>query len=134
MTSKPFRTALLASAFATLLADGAAAESSLWGIYGDHSMHDCPLNNLETAELVVNIANSDLGPVLQKYGISAVHDQYHSGLEHTFLWVFETERPHQLEEFAQEIGVAAWNDLKIVPIRRFAEDVVPEVKRLHDLH
>jgi len=96
-------------------------------------VHDCPLNNRETAEQVVGLADADLSPLLEKYGIVQIHDQYHSGLEHTFLWVVESDRPHELEEFTQELGVAAWNDLKIVPIRRFAEDVVPEVKRLHGM-
>jgi len=115
-------------------APAGAPQATLWGVYGDHDMHDCPLNNRETAKRVIDISKADLGPLLAKYGIEKVHAQYHSGLEHTFLWVFETDRPHDLEEFTQELGVASWNDLKIVPIRRFGEDVVPEVKRLHGLN
>lgn len=82
---------------------------------------------------MIGVAESDLAPLLAKYGITGIQAQYHSGLEHTFLWVFETERPHELEEFLTEPGVARWNDLRIVPLRTFAGDVVPEVRRLHGL-
>ncbi len=56
-----------------------------------------------------------------------------SGLEHTFLWAIETTRPHDLEEFSIELGIARWNDLKFVPLRTFAEGVVPAVRVLHGL-
>jgi hypothetical protein len=59
----------------------------------------------------------DLGPLMKKYGVTDIVDQYHSGLEHTFLWVVKTTAPHKLEEFSIELGVARWNDLKFVPER-----------------
>lgn len=137
----PTRRTLLAApaalaALAAAPAPEAAAETAsatLWGVYGEHSMHDCPLFNVETAKLVVAASEADLGPIMAKYGVVAIHDQYHSGLEHTLLWVIETERPHELEEFLTELGVAAWNTFRIVPLRTFAGDVVPEVRRLHGL-
>jgi hypothetical protein len=108
------------------------AEPTLWGIYGAHSKHDCPVNNIETAREVIALAEMDLTPLMEKYGVTAVVDQYHSGLEHTFLWVVETREPHKLEEFSIELGVARWNDLKFVPERTFA-DVVADVRALHGL-
>jgi hypothetical protein len=104
----------------------------LWGIYGAHNRHDCPVNNRETAKEVIAISQMDLGPLMKKYGITAVVDQYHSGLEHTFLWVVETNEPHNLEEFSIELGVARWNDLNFVPERTFG-DVITDVTALHDL-
>jgi hypothetical protein len=104
----------------------------LWGIYGAHSKHDCPVNNRETAKEVIALNSMDLQPVMEKYGVTAIVDQYHSGLEHTFLWVVETAEPHKLEEFAIELGVARWNDLKFVPERTF-EDVITDVRALHGL-
>ena len=74
----------------------------------------------------------DLKPLMEKYGITAIVDQYHSGLEHTFLWVVKTNEPHNLEEFCIELGVARWNDLKFVPERTFA-DVITDVRALHGL-
>ncbi len=113
-------------------AQSASAEPTLWGIYGAHSRHDCPVNNRDTAKEVVALSEMDLGPMMAKYGVTAVVDRYHSGLEHTFLWVVQTTAPHHLEEFAIELGVARWNDLKFVPERTF-QDVVTDVSALHGL-
>ena len=113
-------------------AQGTPAEPTLWGIYGAHSKHDCPVNNLQTAKEVIALSMTDLGPLMEKYGVTAIVDQYHSGLEHTFLWVVKTTEPHKLEEFSIELGVARWNDLKFVPERTFA-DVIVDVRALHGL-
>ncbi len=109
-----------------------SAEPTLWGIYGAHNRHDCPVNNKETAKEVIAISKMDLQPLMEKYGITEIVDMYHSGLEHTLLWVVETTRPHDLEEFSIELGVARWNDLKFVPERTF-EDVIRDVTALHGL-
>ena len=114
-------------------AKGGSAASTLWGIYGEHSMHDCPVNNRETAKEVIAASEMDLGPLMAKYGVTAVRDRYHSGLEHTFLWVVETTQPHDLEEFSIELGIARWNNLRFVPLRTFEEGVVPAVRVLHGL-
>lgn len=121
---------IIASTF--LFTGNASAESTLWGIYGSHSKHDCSVNNRDTAKEVIAISKKDLGPMMKKHGITAIVDQYHSGLEHTFLWVVETTDPHKLEEFSIELGVARWNDLKFVPERTF-EDVITDVTAIHNL-
>ena len=113
-------------------AESASAEPTLWGIYGAHNRHDCPVNNRETAKEVIEISMMDLQPLMNKYGITSIEDMYHSGLEHTFVWVVKTTRPHDLEEFTIELGVARWNDLKFVPERTFA-DVIRDVTALHGL-
>ncbi len=115
-----------------LFAGSASAEPTLWGIYGAHNRHDCPVNNRETAMEVIALSLADLGPLMERYGVTAIVDQYHSGLEHTFLWAVETTEPHNLEEFSIELGVARWNDLKFVPERTF-EMVVSDVRVLHGL-
>ncbi len=113
-------------------AQNASAEPTLWGIYGAHNRHDCPVNNRETAKEVIAISMMDLQPLMDKHGITEIVDMYHSGLEHTLVWVVQTTRPHDLEEFTIELGVARWNDLKFVPERTFA-DVVRDVTALHGL-
>ncbi len=136
MRTKPFIYASMIASLPILataaLAQGTPAEPTLWGIYGAHSMHDCPVNNRQTAKEVIALSLADLGPLMEKYGVTAIVDQYHSGLEHTFLWVVETTEPHKLEEFSIELGVARWNDLKFVPERTF-EMVVTDVRALHGL-
>ena len=111
----------------------ATAAPTLWGIYGTHDRHDCPVNNRNTAKEVITLSVMDLQPLMKKYGVTAIVDQYHSGLEHTFLWAVETKEPHKLEEFAIELGIARWNDLKFVPLRTFKEGVLPDVRALHGL-
>ena len=113
-------------------ASAQTAEPTLWGIYGAHSKHDCPVNNRETAMEVITLSMTDISPLMEKYGVTAVVDQYHSGLEHTLLWVVETTAPHDLEEFAIEMDVARWNDLTFVPERTFA-DVIRDVSAIHGL-
>ncbi len=114
-------------------AQGASAEPTLWGIYGAHNVHDCPVNNIETAKEVIAASMMDLRPLMEKYGVTAFVDQYHSGLEHTFLWAVETTEPHKLERFFIELGIARWNALTFVPLLTFAEGVVPMVRELHGL-
>ena len=113
-------------------AGSASAEPTLWGIYGAHNKHDCPVNNRDTAKEVIALSAKDLRPLMEKYGVTRIVNQYHSGLEHTFLWAVETKEPHKLEEFSIELGVARWNDLKFVPLRTFG-DVVKDVRALHGL-
>ncbi len=117
----------------TASAQETATEPTLWGIYGAHDKHDCPVNNVETAKFVITASMMDLEPLMEKYGVTAFVDQYHSGLEHTFLWVVETTEPHKLPGFSIELGIARWNDLKFVPLLTFAEGVVPLVTALHGL-
>ena len=111
----------------------ASAEPTLWGIYGAHSVRDCPINNRETADAVIAMSEADLRPLMKKYGVTAFVDRYHSGLEHTFLWVVETTEPHELEGFCVELGVARFNTLKIVPLVTFEDGVVPFVRRVHGM-
>ena len=109
------------------------AEPTLWGIYGSHDVAACPINNLETAKRVIAVGSKDQRPLMKKYGITSMVDRYHSGLEHTFLWVVETTEPHNLEEFAIELGIARFNNLRFVPLRTFEEGVVPLLRKLHGL-
>ena len=64
---------------------------ALYGIYGSHTTESCPLNNREVAERVVAVAESDVQSTASKYKISEIVGQYHSALEHTFLWIVDAE-------------------------------------------
>ena len=55
-------------------AQSASAETTLWGIYGAHDKHDCPVNNRETAKEVIAISLMDVGPLMEKYGVTAIVD------------------------------------------------------------
>jgi hypothetical protein len=98
----------------------------LYGIYGSHTTEACPLNNAETRKLVL-----EHGPKIveeaSKQNIKIIN-QYHSGLEHTFLWVVEANDAHLIQSFFAT-NVAKSNALKIVPLITFS-DVIEHCKKL----
>ena len=136
-TTKSFQAVLMAGFLflsVNLFAQNSEDDPNLlWGIYGIHDKHDCPINDKRTAIELVTLSKQDLQPLLDKYGIIKIVNQYHSGLEHTFLWAVVTTRPHDLEEFSIELGIARWNKLTFVPLRTFVEGVLPDIKAIHGL-
>ncbi len=105
---------------------------ALYGIYGRHEIRDCPLNNSETRKMVAEMAKKDMSSVLPKYKINKIVGRYHSGLEHTFLWILDAEDPHLIQQFAVDSGMASFNEVKIVPLETFA-GVVEGAKKIHGL-
>ncbi|MCH7915037.1 MAG: hypothetical protein IH856_18725 [Deltaproteobacteria bacterium] len=69
----------------------------------------------------------------RKNKISKVVGQYHTALEHTFLWIVDAEEAHLLTDFCVEAKLAKINDLKIVPMIIFNEGAVPGLKKIHSL-
>ncbi len=106
---------------------------ALYGIYGQHTTEACPWNNIQTAKRLLDLAESDLKSTAKKYKINGIIGQYHSALEHTFLWVTEAEDPHLIQEFCVSTGLATINELKIVPLITFQEGVIPGLKKIHSL-
>ena len=105
---------------------------ALYGIYGRHEIDQCPWNNKQRAKEVIEIANSDLTSILPKYKINSIVGRYHSGLEHTFLWILDAEDAHLIQQFVFETGLVSFNEVKIVPITEF-KDVVDVLKKQHGL-
>ena len=102
---------------------------ALYGIYGKHGVSACPINNKENAEYTNKVANTDLSPLLPKYKINNIVGQYHSGFEHTFLWVFDAEDAQLLQQFALDTGMTNFNELKIVPLMEFKDTVANAKKK-----
>jgi hypothetical protein len=105
----------------------------LYGIYGSHTVEACPLNNRQVAEKVMALSFTDLAEVSRTYQINRILGQYHSALEHTFLWVVDAEDPHLIEKFCLDAGVASFNTIKIVPLITFQEGVLERIKEIHGL-
>lgn len=103
---------------------------ALFGIYGSHTTEACPLNNPQTAKAVLEAAGTDMEQTAKKYKINKIVGQYHSGLEHTFLWILDAEDPHLIEQFCVDGGIARFNAVKIVPLITF-QGVVEKVKKIH---
>ena len=99
----------------------------LYGIYGSHTTEACPLNNAETRKLVL-----EHGPKIveeaSKQNIKIIN-QYHSGLEHTFLWVVEANDAHLVQSFFTTSYLSKINALKIVPLITYS-DVIEKCKKL----
>jgi hypothetical protein len=93
----------------------------LYGIFGRHSPESCPLNNLENRKLVIRM-DEQLASVVDKTKVK-IQQQYHSELEHTFLWIVDADDGHSVQNFAVESGWAKFNSLKIVPLITY-KDVV----------
>lgn len=89
---------------------------ALFGIDGIHTTEACPLNNSNSAKVILKAENFNLEELGQKYKINKILGQYHSALEHTFLWVLDAEDPHLIQQFCIESGLASFNAVKIIPL------------------
>jgi hypothetical protein len=89
---------------------------ALYGIYGGHTQEACPLYNEENRRSLLKAAPS-LEKLAQKYNTKFL-GQYHSGLEHTFLWIAEADNAHLIEQF-MAITAGRFNTIKIVPLLTF---------------
>ena len=102
----------------------------LYGISGSHTTEACPLNNDDNAKMVLMAEKMNIEDIAKKYKISKIVGQYHSALEHTFLWLVEAEDPHLVQQFCIEGGIASFNAVKIIPIITF-EQVIQTVKKVN---
>jgi hypothetical protein len=68
----------------------------LYGISGEHTQEACPLYNEENRKYLLKVAPT-IEKNAQEYNVKMLH-QFHSGLEHTFLWIVEADNAHLIEE------------------------------------
>ncbi len=90
---------------------------TLYGIYGRHTIADCPINKKENRQIVYN-TQEKLKGATEAIGAKLIA-QYHSGLEHTWLWVFESPDAARLEELMIKNDVVSFNSCRIVPLLNF---------------
>lgn len=100
----------------------------LYGIYGEHTQQACPLYNKETREYLLRQA-PDMEKNAQKYGVKVLH-QFHSGLEHTFLWVVDADNAHSIEDLMGRTA-GRFNTIKIVPLVTF-QGVIERCKQIEE--
>ena len=99
----------------------------LYGVYGSHTTEACPLNNQQTRQMVIE-GGPHFTDVAEKAGVKVV-GQFHSGLEHTFLWVLDAKDGQTVETLMINAGIAKFNSLKIVPLLTF-ENVIELCKKV----
>ena len=104
---------------------------ALFGMYGEHTVSDCPLNNQDSRKTVLDgkAAFDDSAMLKDKYRINRIVGQYHSALEHTFVWVVDADDPHLLQQAAIESGLARFNSVRIVPLSLYS-DVVAKCEKI----
>ena len=101
---------------------------ALYGIYGEHTQAACPLYNKEVRQELLRGAPT-LEKRAEKMGVKILH-QFHSGLEHTFLWVVDTDNGHLIQELmARTVGT--FNTVKIVPLITF-QQVLESCKQIEE--
>jgi len=100
---------------------------ALYGVYGSHTTEACPLNNQQTRQMVIE-GGPMFKDVAEQAGVKVV-SQYHSGLEHTFLWVLDAKDGKTVENLMIQTGIAKFNALKIVPLLTF-DDVIEKCKKV----
>jgi len=90
--------------------------SNMYGIYGEHTQESCPLYNEQIRRfLLADVPNQE--KTAQKHGVRFLQ-QYHSALEHTFLWVVEAENAQNIEELMAKTA-GRFNTVRIVPLITF---------------
>ncbi len=105
---------------------------ALFGIYASHTTEMCPLNDIEIAKTFVDQIDKGIEEFAKNYKINSFLGQYHSGLEHTFLWIVDAEDPHLIQQFCIEASIASWNAIKIVPLVT-TNEAVEMLKTRHSL-
>ena len=101
----------------------------LYGIYGSHTTEACPLFNRDNRKLLLETA-AGFEETAGRFGVKVVA-AYHSGLEHTFVWIVESDNAHAIQDLMVESKVAKWNATKIVPLRTL-QNVVEYCQGLED--
>lgn len=102
---------------------------ALYGIYGKHEVDACPINNSESRKTLIEIGKRDMKAVCSAHKINKIIGRFHSALEHTFLWIVDAEDPHLIQKLAMEVGVASFNEVKVVPLMEF-EGVVKMLEKM----
>src|SRR5215469_10001953 len=103
---------------------------SLYGIYGEHTQEACPLYNEQNRKFLKapsNVPNQVKNS--QMYKVRILH-QFHSALEHTFLWVVVADNPHLIEELMAKTA-GRMNTLKIVLLITF-QTVIERCKKIEE--
>jgi hypothetical protein len=101
---------------------------ALYGIYGEHTQEACPLYNEENRRSLLKGA-ANFEKIAQKYNTKFL-GQYHSGLEHTFLWVAEAENAQLIEQL-MILTAGRFNTMKIVPLITF-RDLIESCKKIEE--
>ena len=94
------------------------SEYSLFSVTAVHSPESCPLNNKHSKQIFLQL-DSKINQSLKKFNIKRLVDFYVSVLEHQWTLIIEAKNAHDIEKLCIEIGMSAYNTIKIVPLNKF---------------
>jgi len=100
--------------------------SRLFGVFASHSPESCPLNNKESKKKFIEM-DEKIRSSISNHGISRIVGFYMSVLEHGWVIILEGESAHEIENFCIDVGISAFNTVKIVPLDSF-DHVIEKLK------
>lgn len=92
--------------------------AQLFGVFAVHSPESCPLNNPKSKEILLAM-DRKIEQVKEKNGVRKIDGFYFSVLEHEWTIILEADSAHGIETFCIEVGISAFNTVKIVPLNDF---------------
>ena len=98
----------------------------LFGVFATHSPESCPLNNEQSRDKFVQM-DEKIRQATAKHNISRIVGFYLSVLEHEWVIIVEADSPHEIETMCIEVGISAFNTVKIVPLSNF-DAVMKKIK------
>ena len=102
---------------------------SIWS-FGSHTTEACPLNNPVNRKLVKE--TSEKLPQLIQENHVELKEQFHSALEHNFVWIIDAENSHAVQKFLIGLEWAKFNTMRIFPIGTF-KMLVEELRKLEQV-
>jgi uncharacterized protein DUF3303 len=103
---------------------------ALYGVFGTHTPEACPLNNPVNRKDVIEMSEK-LSEVAQEHHVELKH-QFHSALEHNFVWIVDAENGHIVQKFLIELEWSKFNTMKIFPVGTF-KTLVEELRKIEQV-
>ena len=103
---------------------------ALYGVFGSHTPEACPLNNPVNRKLVIEMSEK-LAELAQENHVE-LKEQFHSALEHNFVWIVDAENGHTVQKFLIGLEWAKFNTMRIFPIGTF-KMLVEELRKLEQV-
>lgn len=93
----------------------------LYGIFASRTKERSLLNNYTNRILVIEVSKR-LSEVAKNN--VEVREQFHSALDHNFLWIIDAENAHEVQRFMRESGITKFNAMRIFPVGTFQSVVM----------
>ena len=91
----------------------------LFGVFAVHSPESCPLNNLKSRKIFLEIQGK-LKANMKKFNITKLVGFYMSVLEHEWTIILDAKNAHDIEQLCITVGISSISTVKIVPMTDFS--------------